>query len=150
MFTRTIHGWCHFKDFNSMQNSGCHGNQKKKAFKKNHVENSWTRGHMFFTGLLRVKRKNPFVWIHSYPLQSQISKMHSLTLTMDLMGYAHPIPYLYGINILETLQIPTLNLYLSYDVASGSEITPCNKIDKPLVIYRFMGNLMTSLTTLRK
>ena len=25
---------------------------------------------------------------------------------------------------------------LSYDVASGSEITPCNKIDKPLVVYR--------------
>ena len=25
-------------------------------------------------------------------------------------------------------------VYLSYDVASGSEITPCNKIDKPLVV----------------
>ena len=33
--------------------------------------------------------------------------------------------------------------YLSYDIVSGSEITPCNKIDKPLVIYR-----MTSITTL--
>ena len=38
---------------------------------------------------------------------------------------------------------------LSYDVASGSEITPCNKIDKPLVVYRFTGNIMTSITTLR-
>ena len=38
---------------------------------------------------------------------------------------------------------------LSYDVASGSEITPCNKIDKPLVVYRFTGNVMTSKTTLR-
>ena len=38
---------------------------------------------------------------------------------------------------------------LSYDVASGSEITPCNKIDKPLVVYRFTGNVMTSITTLR-
>ena len=37
---------------------------------------------------------------------------------------------------------------LSYDVASGSEITPCNKIDKPLVVYRFTGNVMTSMTTL--
>ena len=27
------------------------------------------------------------------------------------------------------------------DVASGSEITPCNKIDKPLVVYRFSGKL---------
>ena len=38
--------------------------------------------------------------------------------------------------------------HLSYDVASGSEITPCNKIDKPLVVYRFSGNVMTSITTL--
>ena len=37
---------------------------------------------------------------------------------------------------------------LSYDVASGSEITPRNKIDKPLVVYRFSGNVMTSITTL--
>ena len=34
---------------------------------------------------------------------------------------------------------------LSYDVASGSEIKPCNKIDKPLVVYRFTGNVMTSI-----
>ena len=26
---------------------------------------------------------------------------------------------------------------LSHDIASESEITPCNKIDKPLVVYRF-------------
>ena len=30
---------------------------------------------------------------------------------------------------------------LSYDVASGSEITPCNKIVKPLVVYRFRETL---------
>ena len=28
-----------------------------------------------------------------------------------------------------------LYVSLSYDVASESEITPCNKIDKPLVVY---------------
>ena len=38
---------------------------------------------------------------------------------------------------------------LSHDVASGSEITPCNKICKPLVVYQFTGNVMTSITTLR-
>ena len=38
---------------------------------------------------------------------------------------------------------------LSYDVMSGSEITPCIKIDKPLVVYRFTGNVMMSITTLR-
>ena len=42
------------------------------------------------------------------------------------------------------------NTLLSHDVASGSEITPCNKIDKPLVVYRFSGNVMTHIITLRK
>ena len=35
---------------------------------------------------------------------------------------------------------------LTYDVASGSDITSCNKIDKPPVTYRFSGNVMTSTT----
>ena len=26
---------------------------------------------------------------------------------------------------------------------------PCNKIDKPLLVYRFSGNVMMSITTLR-
>ena len=26
--------------------------------------------------------------------------------------------------------------FLSHDVASGSDITSCNKIDKPLAVYR--------------
>ena len=35
----------------------------------------------------------------------------------------------------------TENNVLSHDIASGSDITPCEKIDKPLVVYRF-GNKM--------
>ena len=46
-------------------------------------------------------------------------------------------------------QLTVQNAYLSYDVASGREITPCNKICKPLVVYRLTGNVMTSITTLR-
>ena len=38
--------------------------------------------------------------------------------------------------------------FLSYDDTSGSEITPCNKIDKLLVVYRFTRNVMKSITTL--
>ena len=38
-------------------------------------------------------------------------------------------------------------VYHNYDVAPGSEITPHNKIDKPLVAYSFSGNVMTSITT---
>ena len=33
-------------------------------------------------------------------------------------------------------------IYLSHDVASGSGITLCNKIDKPLEDYRFFGYVM--------
>ena len=33
------------------------------------------------------------------------------------------------------------NEHLSYDVAPGSEIMPCIKIDKPLVVYRFLVRL---------
>ena len=33
---------------------------------------------------------------------------------------------------------------LSHDVAPGSEITSCFKIDKPLVISGLSGNVMTS------
>ena len=40
-------------------------------------------------------------------------------------------------------------IILSYGVASRSVITPCNKIDKPLVVYRFTENVMMSITTLR-
>ena len=38
---------------------------------------------------------------------------------------------------------------LTYDIASGSKIMPYNKIDKPLVVYRFSGNVMASLTMFR-
>ena len=41
------------------------------------------------------------------------------------------------------------SLYLSHSVASRSEMTSCNKIDKSLVVYIFSGNVMTSITTLR-
>ena len=44
----------------------------------------------------------------------------------------------------------TVNNAIYHDVASGSDITLCNKIDKPLVVYRFSGNIMTSIITLRK
>ena len=31
---------------------------------------------------------------------------------------------------------------LSYDVASGRKINTCIKIDKPQLVYRFLGNIM--------
>ena len=40
-------------------------------------------------------------------------------------------------------------LVLSYDVASESEITPCIKIDKSLVVYRFSWNIIDEDLTSR-
>ena len=37
---------------------------------------------------------------------------------------------------------------ISYDITSGSEITPCNKNDKSQVVYRFLGNVLTSIAKL--
>ena len=37
---------------------------------------------------------------------------------------------------------------LSYDVVPESEITRCNKIDKPLVVYKFTGKVMAYITML--
>ena len=48
--------------------------------------------------------------------------------------------------LLRKRELVAFNIILSHDVESGSEITPCNKIDKPLVVYRFTGNVMTSIT----
>ena len=68
-------------------------------------------------------------------------------------GYAFSFKHDYDkdptqVDIIETA-LEAVNVLLSYDVASGSEITSCNKICKPLVVYRFWGNVMTSKTTLR-
>ena len=35
--------------------------------------------------------------------------------------------------------------YILHDVASGSETTPCKKIDKPLVVYRLVHNVRNRL-----
>ena len=40
------------------------------------------------------------------------------------------------------LTIIELDHFLSYAVESESEIMPCIKIDKPLVVYRFWRNIM--------
>ena len=66
-------------------------------------------------------------------------------------NYHENLPRMQSIKVLKQNSLYALSRYLSlsYDVASGSEITPCNKIDKSLVVYRFTGTVMTSITTLR-
>ena len=67
---------------------------------------------------------------------------------MHYMGESSnfPSPELMNFKLILKLAVCLLNINLSHDVAAGSEIKPCNKIDKPLVVYRFSGNVMTSIT----
>ena len=39
--------------------------------------------------------------------------------------------------VFENIKLDRLHVFLSHDVTSWSNITPCNKIDKPLVVFRF-------------
>ena len=45
-----------------------------------------------------------------------------------------------------------LKSVLSSDFTSGNDITPCNKMDKPLAVYRLskINYIMTSIITLPK
>ena len=49
-----------------------------------------------------------------------------------------------NLKIVNVLQFYNFNPFpiLSHDVPSVSEITPCVKINKPLVVYRFSGNVI--------
>ena len=47
-----------------------------------------------------------------------------------------------GRDVLIFPQCGIIKLHISYDVVPGSEITPCNKIDQPLVVYIFTINVM--------
>ena len=51
---------------------------------------------------------------------------------------------------MKLLKVCFMKLILSHEVTSGSDITPCNQIEKPLVVYRFSGNVMRSIIMLHK
>ena len=76
--------------------------------------------------------------------------MCTLANREDPVGMPHNVAVNQGLHcLLRKTYWEVITVFLSYDVASGSEITSCNKIDKALVVYRFTGNVMTSITTLR-
>ena len=87
-------------------------------------------------------------WKADWQMKFNVAKCHSMRVTRH--QHHKQILFYYSLHnqTLESVQSAKY-LVLSYDVASGSEITPCNKICKPLVVYRFTGNVMTSITTLR-
>ena len=59
------------------------------------------------------------------------------------------ISWLYSLTFAFCYNKSGQNQTLSYDVASESEITSCNKFDKPLVFLLIFDNVMTPVTSLR-
>ena len=56
----------------------------------------------------------------------------------------------FNCHFLFVLLIIVIVYYFNLFIFLWSDITPCIKIDQPLVVYRFSGNVMTSIITLRK
>ena len=66
-----------------------------------------------------------------------------LSLPPSLGGYYRLNQSINVLREFKYTQTETVNYScLSYDFASGSEITPCNKICKPLVVYRISETLL--------
>ena len=62
----------------------------------------------------------------------------------------HPYKGIWTVGPLELYFLYFENcIYHNYDVASVSETTPCDKIGKPLVVYRFSGNVMAFKSTFK-
>ena len=106
-------------------------------------------GKLFYGGFVRLRSKShctDYIWANIIFCGNQRSGRFQTWLTV------HPINDVLLDSCLCVHYVLDKKVYsiLSYDVASGSEITPCIKIDKPLVVYRFTGNVMTSIITLRK
>ena len=83
-------------------------------------------------------------WLQRYherirTLGSSLVVLKILLLDLQIDVILNTIPSLawtYVSDLGSNEPIAVQNVYLSYDVASGSELTPCNKIDKPLVVYK--------------
>ena len=75
---------------------------------------------------------NPLLHRLTYLLRTQKTYLNEMVLSST--------------KIIRKLVIKKINL--SYDITSGSDIMPCNKIDEKLLVYRFSENVMTSITKL--
>ena len=70
-----------------------------------------------------------FFKVPQYSNTSKMAILHIVILLLKITFWAGKVAL--GLNLFNIL---------THDVASGSDITPCFKIDKPLVIYVFSIN----------
>ena len=90
------------------------------------------------------RRLHRLVWVYS----CQNATLLEITCRGSIMIQVHCYSlWLYNadtyaqpkIQLRHKLENKFCYFYFSYNVASGSEITPCIKIDKPPLVYRFLG-----------
>ena len=82
--------------------------------------------------LIRVGRSIQLKWVN-------IKQHKTFKYVQTMQGWTR-LCILHGVSCADSVK--QLKCALSYDVASGGEITPCIKINKALVFYRFSENVM--------
>ena len=93
---------------------------------------------------LEMRRQN-YAWVQAW--KNNGIHVHWIVLWRPTTVCAYGRLYLYESMSVIRSYIKIL-LAWSFNVASGSEITPCNKIDKPLMVYRISGNVAYIITKL--
>ena len=81
----------------------------------------------------------------SFLLHNSVRRYYALSYCFYFDSYVGRIQLICCCSIFSCFQSSIFRQFfniLSYDGVSWSDITPCNKIDKPLVVYRFMGKVM--------
>ena len=111
---------------------------------------SWTPfSHLMFNGLslVCISWTTYIVATSTHSCYVPITQSSHSLIYSTIFGFLNsvkhffPITHISGSIFNRTLSLNVVSgtqyTLLSYDVASGSEITTCNKIDKPLVVYKF-------------
>ena len=141
----------HHLEFLSLK-GGCTGSSDTTHVKMPHCWKTHITDNFCLSGAIHVvadfgvdhledmAERSEFPWL----LSNIIDKTTNLPLAHGKVK--HMIDW-HGVKV---LKINTFYLLLSHHVVSGSDIMLCNKINKPLVVYRFSVNVMTSIITLRK
>ena len=95
-------------------------------------------------GILRVKQHTVYVF-QLHEVDVAVSDMLSPTETnCDVACLLYDVTNPRSFEFCARMYLVSIFFLLPHDIASWSDITSCNKIDKPLVVYRFFKVLKCS------
>ena len=111
-----------------------------------HGSNLWNKGMSVFN--IRVNVDSLLIvteWVYCTVRFSKDNNVNILSLSSKTVH----TKFIKSVSLWNFIIARWFNKHYHMTSRSGSEITPCKKIDKPLVVYRLTGNVKTSITTLR-